>query len=229
MESSLHRQLKERYGLVTGGCLEVVVGDFRIDAVSPDGTLTEVQSGSLAPLRGKLNRLLDEHRVRVVKPVVLARRIVRRTQRDGADVSTRLSPKRGALVDVFDDLIGLARIFPHPNLELEVLTVEIDEIRLPRRRWPGYAVADRRLREITETVRLRHPSDLWALLPERPLGAFTTLDLAERLGRPVALAQRVAYCLRQAGAVETLGKIGNRRVYAPVVGAATGVAQEIAR
>jgi len=228
VESSLHRQLKERYGLAPGGCLEVVIGDYRIDAVSSDGTLIEVQSGSLAPLRGKLNRLLDEHRVRVVKPVVLARRIVRRTRRDGADVSTRLSPKRGALVDVFDDLIGLARIFPHSNLEVEVLAVEIDEIRLPRRRWPGYAVVDRRLREITETVRLRHPSDLWALLPNHPAGAFTTLDLAERLGRPVTLAQRIAYCLRQAGAVETLGKIGNRRVYAPVLGVATGVAQEIA-
>src|SRR4051794_35595519 len=97
VETSLHRQLKEQYGPETGGRSEVAVAGFRIDAVSSEGTLTEVQSGALGPLRGKLLRLLPEHRVRVVKPVVLARRIVRRTRRDGADVAARLSPKRGAL------------------------------------------------------------------------------------------------------------------------------------
>jgi hypothetical protein len=226
VETSLHRQLKERYGPEMGGSAEVAVCGFRVDAVSAEGTLTEVQSASLGPLKGKLLRLLPDHRVRVVKPVVLARRIVRRTRRDGADVSARLSPKRGSLVDVFDDLIGLARIFPHPNLSVDVLAVEIDEVRIPRRRWPGHAVVDRRLRHIAATVTLRQASDLWSLLPEVRAGSFTTLDLAERLERPIAFAQRVAYCLRLAGAVETLGKVGNRWIYAPPGGVTRGVARE---
>ncbi|WP_406697162.1 hypothetical protein V5E97_39850 [Singulisphaera sp. Ch08] len=151
----------------------------------------------------------------MVKPIILTRRIVKRTRKDGTESSPRLSPKRGSLVDVFDDLIGLARVFPHPNLSVDVLAVEIDEVRIPRRRWPGFGVVDRRLRQVSATVTLREASDLWALLPEVRGGSFTTLDLAEWLERPVGFAQRVAYCLRHSGAVETLGKVGNRLIYAP--------------
>ena len=43
-------------------------------------------------------------------------------------------------MDAFDDLVGLAPVFPHPNLRVDVLAVAIDEVRVPRRRWPGYAV-----------------------------------------------------------------------------------------
>ena len=211
METSLHRQIKEDLG--TGGRTEAFVHGFRIDAVSADGELIEVQSGALGPLRRKLRQLLGGHRVRVIKPVVLRRRVVRRVRRDGADLSSRLSPKRGAVVDVFDDLIGLRAVFPHPNLSLEVWGVEIDEVRIPRRRWPGYAVVDRRLREVAAKAILRTPAELWGLLPSDVVDPFTTHDLAEGLRRPLAFAQRVAYCLRHAGAARSLGKRGRFHLY----------------
>src|SRR5579883_2246090 len=78
METSLHRALKEQYATGGSGRPEVVIGGFRVDAVDEAGRLVEVQSGPLGPLRGKLRRLLPDHRVRIVKPVVLRRRIVRR-------------------------------------------------------------------------------------------------------------------------------------------------------
>ena len=215
METSLHRELKERFGpgSGSGGRLEVSFRGYRVDAVAADGAIIEVQSGALGPLRSKLGRLLPDTRVRVVKPVVVARRVVRRARRDGADLSARFSPKRGMLLDVFDDLVGLARVFPHPNLQVEVLGVVIDEIRVTRCRRPGYAVADRTLREVVGAVALRTPDDLWALLPAGLDTPFTTRELAERMARPLPFAQRVAYCLRLAGAVDTVGKTGNRRVY----------------
>ena len=116
---------------------------------------------------------------------------------------------------MFDDLVGLARVFPHPNLRVEVLAVEIDEVRIPRRRRPGYAVADRRLRAVVASLALQRPGDLWALLPTILAGPFTTRELAEQLGRPLAFAQRVVYCLRLAGAVDSLGKQGRYGAYAP--------------
>jgi hypothetical protein len=215
VETSLHRQLKERYGAAAGGRTEVALEGFRIDAVAADGALIEVQSGPLGPLRQKLGRLLPTHRVRVIKPVVLRRRLIRRTRRHGADLSARFSPRRGALVDVFDDLVGLARFLPHPNLDLDLLAVEIDEIRMTRRRWPGYRVLDRRLAAVVATVPVRHGHDLWALLPEAVPCPFTTRDLAALLGRPLDFAQRVAYCLRWAEAVTVAGKLGNSRLYVP--------------
>src|SRR5215831_2329339 len=165
METSLHRSLKERYA--TGGDRrpEVPIRGFRVDAVDDAGRLVEVQSGPLGPLRGKLSRLLPDHRVRIVKPVILQRRLVRRVRVDGPDISARSSPKRGALHDVFDDLVGIVRVFPHSNLDIEILGVTIEEVRLPRRRRPGYAVADRRLGAIEGTTWLVHAADLWSLLP----------------------------------------------------------------
>jgi hypothetical protein len=215
METSLHHTLKERYA--TGGDRrpEVVIRGFRVDAVDDEGRLVEVQSGPLGPLRGKLRRLLPDHRIRIVKPVALRRRIVRRTRHDGPDLSSRCSPRRGVLHDVFDDLIGVVRVFPNVNLDIEILGVTTDEVRVPRRRRPGYTVADRRLGAIHETTSLVHAADLWALLPDSCDGRqpFTTHDLAQQLGRPLWFAQRVAYCLRLTGAARVVGKTGNRLVY----------------
>jgi hypothetical protein len=215
METSLHRALKDRYAQGEDHRREVVVEGFRVDAIDDAGRLVEIQSGALGPLRGKLRRLLPEHRLRIVKPVVLRRRVVRTARRDGPIVSARRSPKQGSLIDVFDDLMGVVRVFPHSNLEIEVLAVTIDEVRVPRRRWPRYRVIDRCLGEIQGSTTLAHSADLWALLPASCAGLepFTTLDLAQRLERPLWFAQRVAYCLRWTGAARVVGKSGNRLIY----------------
>jgi hypothetical protein len=215
MESSLHRTLKERYAVGGSQRPEVVVEGFRIDAIDEHGRLVEVQSGALGPLRGKLRRLLPAFRIRIVKPVILSRRVVRRSRPNGPVVSARRSPKRGSLVDVFDDLIGVVRVFPHSNLEIDILGIAIEEVRVPSRRWPGYRVADRCLGEIHETTSLVEANDLWRLLPLSCSGPepFTSQDLAHALGRPVWFAQRVAYCLRYTGAAHVVGKQGNRLVY----------------
>jgi hypothetical protein len=215
METSLHRSLKELYATGGAGRPEVPIRGYRVDAVDDAGRLVEVQSGPLGPLRGKLRRLLPDHRVRIVKPVILRRRLVRRVRLDGPDLSARSSPKRGALHDVFDDLVGIVRVFPHANLDIEILGVTIDEVRTPRRRRPGYSVADRRLGAICATTLLARADDLWTLLPVTCDGRepFTTFDLADRLDRPRWFAQRVAYCLRLTGAARAVGKVGNRVVY----------------
>jgi len=215
MESSLHRQLKEHYGTLRGGRCEVAVGGFRIDAVDEDGVLTEIQSGGLGSLKPKLRSLLPHHRIRVVRPIVLRRTIVRRERADGPDLSRRRSPHRGSLAEAFDDLVGLASLIPDPNLIVEFAGVAVDEIRLSRRRKPGYLVVDRRLNEVLESTAICEPADLWQLLPIGISRAepFTTDDLARKLGKPRFFAQRVAYCLRVAGAALPVGKRGNTVIY----------------
>jgi hypothetical protein len=215
METSLHRALKERYAARDEGTSEVTVEGFRIDAIDEDGRLVEIQTGALGPLRGKLRQLLPRHRVRVVKPVVLARRLVHKLRSDGPVISMRRSPKRGSILDIFDDLVGVVKIFPHANLEIEILAVTIDEVRVARRRRPGYVVADRSLGEIRGHCTVARAEDLWTLLPDgfgldEP---FSTRHLARHLDRPLWFAQRVAYCLREAGAARVVGKTGNLRLY----------------
>lgn len=216
MERSLHRQLKERYGPEMGGRSEVVFGGFRVDARGMNGCLIEIQSGPLRLLKPKLVELLPSHQINVVKPIIVRRRLIRRLNPTGLDLSSRNSPKRGDLLEVFDELVGIVHLFPHANLKIDLLAVEVDEIRIPRCRRPGYLVVDRVLREVVRTIQLRVGQDLWVLLPDDLPARFTTKDLAQRLSRTRGFAQRVTFCLRCSGAVEVVDKVGNQRVYSRI-------------
>ena len=44
-------------------------------------------------------------------------------------------------------------------------------------------------------------------------GLDATADLAEAMGQPRWLAQKLAYCLRESGAAELCGKAGNALLY----------------
>ncbi len=68
METSLHRQLKQQYAS-GDAAQEVKLGKFRIDVVNAD-QLVEIQHGSLAAIRDKVARLLQDHRVLIVKPIL---------------------------------------------------------------------------------------------------------------------------------------------------------------
>ena len=224
METSLHRQLKAHYA-GDGGAQEVVCQGYRIDAVC-DGELIEIQHGSLAAIRDKIRRLLKKHRVRVVKPIVARKVLVKLAGRGGAELSRRRSPKQGTLLDVFDELVYFTRVFPHPRLTLEVALVEVEERRYPgrgkrrRRSQRDFQIDDQRLVRVTATHALATNDDLLRLLPRRLPAPFHTGHLAERLDAPRWIAQRIAYCLRQTGAVQVVGKQGNALLYARAPGQA---------
>jgi hypothetical protein len=210
METSLHRQLKERY-LTEGAAVEQRVGRYRIDVARP-GELVEVQLASLTAIRDKIATLVKQHRVLLVKPIIARKTLVKLSREGGRVIERRKSPKRGQLLDVFEELVHFTRVFPHRKLTLEVLLVEIEELRYPghgRRRWrrPGdHQVEDQRLVEVLEVHQFRSAADLCRFLPKQLPKPFHTGELAEQLGVQRWLAQRVAYCLREMGAVKTVGK-----------------------
>jgi len=218
METSLHRQLKEHYASSRAE-FEVPLGDYRVDVVDR-GRLIEIQHGSLAAIRDKIARLLrDEHRVTVVKPIVAVKHLIKREVANGPVTARRRSPKRGGLLDLFDELVYFTRVFPHRRLTLEVPLVEVEEYRRPghgrRRRWrrSDFEVEDQRLLAVLETVRLRYGGELSRLI-DAPLPAtFDTADLARATGLPRWRAQRVAYCLRGCGAADVVGRRGNAMLY----------------
>lgn len=217
METSLHQQLKAHYA-GDDGQTEVRVGRYRIDVVRGD-LLIEIQHGGLAAIRDKVRRLAESHDVLVVKPIVAHKRLIKRKRKRGRVVDRRRSPKRGAAIDIFHDLIHFTRAFPHPRVTLEAALVEVEEWRYPghgrrrRRRATDYVVEDQKLLAVRETFRLRDPADLVGLLPRGLPQPFDTGELAERLGAGRWVAQRVAYCLREMGAARAVGKRGNAILY----------------
>lgn len=199
--------------------MEVPLAGYRIDAVI-DGELVEIQHGSLAAIRDKIARLLEGHRVRVVKPIVASKLLVRCQCLGGEEIGRRLSPRRGVLLDLFHELVYFTRVFPHRRLTLEAVLVEVEERRYPghgrRRRWRerDHQVEDQRLLAVREVHSFRTAKDLLRLLPADLPAPFHTGQLAEQLGIPRFFAQRIAYCLRQMGALRPAGKHGNAHLYA---------------
>lgn len=217
METSLHRQLKEHYA-VDASRQEVACEGYRIDAVR-NGRLIEIQHGSLAAIRDKIATLLENHRVMVVKPIIANKLLVKLDSRGGDEIDRRRSPKRGQLLDVFDELVYFTRVFPHKRLALEVALVEVEELRYPghgrrrRRRENDFQIEDQRLTRIVETHRFRTLADLRRLLPSDLPSSFHTGHLAELMGIRRHVAQRIAYFLRETGAIFSVGKQGNAVLY----------------
>lgn len=217
MEYSLHRRLKQMYA-GEEEAVEQRLSDYRIDAIV-NGELIEIQHAGLSSIRDKIAKLVQKHRVRVVKPLVARKVLVRLDSKGGAEVSRRLSPKQQTWLDLFEELVYFTRVFPHPNLTLETVLVHVEEIRYPghgkRRRWrrDDFQVADQRLVEAAETRTYRTAADLHSLLPAGLPASFHTGQLAEGLGVRRHVAQRIAYCLRQTGAASLCGKAGNALLY----------------
>ncbi|MGE3638009.1 MAG: hypothetical protein AB7G28_05580 [Pirellulales bacterium] len=210
METTLHRQLKAHYAN-RGARVEERVGRFRIDVIRR-GELIEIQHSSLSAIRDKIAELLTEHRVRIVKPIVASKYLLKQKCAGGEVLSRRRSPKQGTLLDVFEELVHFTRVFPHPRLTLEVVLIDIEELRFPghgrRRRWrrDDHEVEDQRLLTVESVSRFRTAADLCRLLPQPLPKQFHTGHIAAGLGIQRWIAQRMAYCLRETGAITPVGK-----------------------
>ena len=205
-EQHLHAALKEWYR-EDGDVAEAGVEGFVIDLVRDD-LLIEIQTRGFSAMRRKLDRLLDGHQIRLVHPIA-SEKWIRKIDDSGTEVSRKKSPKRGIAADVCAELVSFPSLLSHPNLTLEVLLVQEEEVRRPDPgawRRKGWRVAERRLLGILERVEFEEPEDLLGLLPGDLPDPFTTADVAKGLGRTRHLAQEVAYCLREAGVLAVTGR-----------------------
>lgn len=212
METSLHRQLKRHYAGAEGQ-IEVPLGRYRVDAIAnrrgrPE--LIEIQHGPLSAIRDKILHLLAEHRVRVVKPIVRRKRLVKRSRKAGRIIDRRQSPLRGDWRELLSELLYFTRVFPHANLTLEAVLVDIEEWRYPRplhaRSRRPHMVEDQKLVAIGDAVVLRSAADLRQLVSCVLPQPFHTADLAAAMEVPRWQAQQIAYVLRKAGTIAAVGK-----------------------
>ena len=214
-EKPLHASLKRWYAR-PGDRIEAPVDRFVIDLVRDD-LLIEVQTRGFSSMKQKLADLLDlGHHVRIVHPIALDRWIVK-VDAHGDVVSSRRSPRHGDPTDLFAELVSFPDLVGHPGLQIHLILIHEEEYRrhTPNRAWrrKGWTVLERRLIDVVDTLMISGPEDLADLLPADLPDPFTTEDLATALGRTRRAAQQMAYCLRMAGAVSPVGKVGNAVEY----------------
>lgn len=176
--------------------------------------IIEIHTGGFGPIKRKLSILLDVHSVTLVHPVACERWIVKLPSTTMGPEARRKSPKRGRIEDVFEKLVSIPDLLAHQRFEL---AIQEEEVRaFDRRRGKqrqGWVVVERRLLQILNRLVIKKPADLLKMIPGELPERFSTSDIAEALGRPRWLAQKVAYCLRESGAVSVAGKDGNSIIY----------------
>jgi hypothetical protein len=215
-EKSLHAALKQWYAQ-PDDLIEVSVDEFTVDIVRGD-LLIEIQTRNLSAIRRKLTTLVEQHPVRLVYPVAQDKWIVRQSENGKRALGRRKSPKRGTVELVFEELVSIPQLLAHSNFALDVLLIQEEEVRRyggtrnGRRR--GWVTHERRLLQVVGQRLFETPKEMLALIPATLPEPFTTSDLAKATGQPLWLAQKMAYCLREMGAITVVGKRGRGILYA---------------
>ena len=216
MEWSLHAAVKDWYTR-PGDELEALVDGYVVDIVRGD-LLIEIQTRHFSAIRRKLTRLIRGHRIMLVHPIATRKWIVRADVDGETVLSRRLSPRRGGVEDLFLELVYMPTLLRDPNLSLEVLFVHSEDVLIDdgkgswrRRRW---SIHDRRLLDVVDRVTFKSPEDLLEILPSTLPQKFTTSDLTRESEIRSNIAQKMAYCLREMGVIEAVGKNGRALLYA---------------
>ena len=213
-EKPLHASLKQWYAR-PGDQFEVPVGGFVIDIVRDD-LLIEIQTGNFSSIKSKLNKLAHSHRVRLIYPIVQEKWIVRLPHTNCGATVRRRSPKKGRLEDLFWELVSIPQLLSNPNFSLEILMIRQEEVRRyeRKRKWrsKGWVIEGRQLLQVLDQ-RVFGASADWLWFLPAGLESFTTEDLATRMNTRRELAQKMAYCLREAQMIELIGKRGRANLY----------------
>ena len=213
-ENPLHAALKS-YFSGPGGKFEVPVDGYIADLVQ-DGVLVEIQTANFGAMRRKLKSLLQKHPVRLIHPIAAEKWIVR-LDMAGEQIGRRKSPKRGRWEHVFGELVAFPQLMQDPNFTLAVILIQEEEVRIVdgkrRRRGKDWKRSERRLLNVVDQRLFLAPGDLLREIPDTIPTPFTTADLATLLSMPRWLGQKMAYCLRQMGAITSVGKKRNAIQY----------------
>jgi hypothetical protein len=214
-EKPLHAALKAWYARPGDQC-EAAVDGFVIDIVRGD-LLIEIQTRNFAALKRKVIALAANHPVRLVYPIAREKWIVKLPEEGAGPPSRRKSPKRGTLLQIFEELVSFPSLLVSGNFSIDVLFIQEEEVRRhdAGRGWrrKGWITEERRLVQVMDVQRLETPEDVRTLIPATLAEPFTTADLAAATAQSRRLARKMVYCLREMGVLISVGKRGNAILY----------------
>ncbi|MGH4052041.1 MAG: hypothetical protein ACREVX_11960 [Clostridium sp.] len=213
-EKSLHSSIKQWY-IEPGDRFEVKVDKYVIDLVRED-SLIEIQTKNFSAIANKLRNLVKYNKVMLVHPIAIEKYIVT-TDITNEIISRRKSPKKGKLMDLFDELIRIPDLMSQENFILEILMTKEEEIRCKdgKGSWrrKGISIKDRKLIEVTQKVTFKEEKDFLVFLPDELPLKFTNKQLAKELKVTVYKARKITYCFRKMNLICQVGKIKNELIF----------------
>ncbi len=214
-ERSLHAGLKQWYAQPQDR-LEVPVDGFVIDLVR--GTqLVEIQTRNFTAIRPKLQALLKDHRVHLLHPITYEKWVVQVDGKGTSVLSRRKSTYRGALTDLFEELVRLPELVKQAGFTLEFPLIREEEVRCRDGKGSKHrkkvSIKDRKLLEVISTHRFTTTRDFLQFLPPHLPQPFANRDLAAALLLPLHRCRQITYCLRKMDALTVVGKNRNELLF----------------
>lgn len=192
---------------------EVAIGRYVAD-IMRDGCITEIQTRSFNRLRNKLATFLKEYPVTIVFPIAKTRWYYVTDSESGEVSEKKKSPRRGSVYDAFKELYKIKMLLGNENLYFHFVLLDITEYRRTvkkcRRNHKGVELVERIPNAIEEEIFLDSKEDFVKLIPKGLPTPFNSKEFAKAIKRPRSLAQTALNVLESVGAVEHIGKDGNR-------------------
>ena len=178
-EKRLHRVLK-RFTLETerGSSLSTCQFDgfesrvgSRVADLLLDGTIFEIQTGSMRPLAKKLEYYLEntDYRIVLICPLKKQTDILRIDRESGELTRKRRSPKRESVLDRLYDLIYIGEMLSEPRVTIRFIEIASEEQRYSERvrnRKSGAFEAEFFPRELIGIIEYTEPCEFLEFIPE---------------------------------------------------------------
>ena len=220
-ESSLHKELKEKYKTLCGGKCEIECEGFICDVIS-DKIIYEIQTANLSKLRAKIEKLSTRYKLCVVFTVAENTEIITVDQNEKF-LSKRKSPKKENIFCIFRQITGILDLFNLENFSIKVLLINQQRIRQKtseavqlinksRRKKREWVPLDKKLTSINGELEIESTDDLINLvkaeLEKLKIEKFCAKDLKNSAIKEYA--SWVIWGLKKINAIkylETLNKI----------------------
>ena len=227
-ESQLHRQLKILYSANSPESIsEAQTGNFIADILEKDGSIIEIQTGSISSLRKKILFCIEKKRkIKVVYPLSVNKTI---ETKDDDKIIIRKSPIHKDILSLMREVTGIYDLLLNPYFTLEVLNVSIIEERKrtespvqtknKRRRFPkNWIKTGKRLEKIISKETFHGKKSWKNLLPSTLKEEWTIKNLSEELTEngiksDCEKTRIMVWLYTKMGLIEECGKSGKSKLY----------------
>lgn len=179
--------------------------------------IVEIQTGNFNVLRKKLDCFLTFANVTIVYPIPYRKWISWIDEETGEVTKKRKSPKMGSFYMVFPELYKIKSYLKNPNLNIQLLLIDMEEYRLLNG-WSvdkkkGSSRHDRIPVALEEELVLQSAEDYQVFVSDGLPEKFTSKEFQKASKLTLSKAQTALNILYYMGVVERVGKQGNAYIY----------------
>lgn len=195
---------------------EIKVGRMYAD-VMIDNHIYEIQTQNFNMLRHKLDIFLENYQVTIVYPTSRVKMLYT-IDENGELLKTTKSPKKGTPFSVLPELYKIKTYLNHPNLDIKVIYLDIDEYRteIPKKHYrsKGYERFKQVPLTFIKETTLKSKEDYLNLLEEYNVEhTFTINDFSKITKLSYSKSSSAVQVLKYLNVIELTGKLNRKNLW----------------